>query len=153
MTNTSSTGAPSISTTRSVRPQLMETLESASRASASATARDRRLIIHSRLSQWFAPLVPVSDRSSGQHLVHLNRHLYSWLEQWFAAHVLTRQGDEKPIYFRDKNRCFGAVSRRDFRPNLVMIRVALFNDGRCVCSGDVNPLMRSVEDHMVIKSR
>jgi hypothetical protein len=33
----------------------MDTLESASSASASATAKERRLIIHSRLSQPFAP--------------------------------------------------------------------------------------------------
>jgi len=48
-----------------------------------------------------------------QHFIDFNRVLCSWLYQWLPAHVLNRQGDEKAIYFRDKNRCFRAVVRPD----------------------------------------
>src|SRR6266545_4498630 len=58
MTNTLSTATPSMSTTRTVRPRLMDTLENASSASASATARYRRRVIHSRLAQSYAPKEP-----------------------------------------------------------------------------------------------
>src|SRR5438477_12207414 len=65
---------------------------------------------------------------------------------------LNRQGDEKAINFGDKDRCFGAVASGDLRSNGVMIRIALFNDGRRFSPGDVNTFMRLVEDHMIVKA-
>jgi hypothetical protein len=43
-------------------------------------------------------------------------------------------GDVEPIQFWNKHRCLGAEPRRDFRDMLIMVRIALFKDTRCICS-------------------